>query len=75
MRALTNEEVIELQGETAMLMYNEIQQLRKEIRHIRSSDRSLALSPPPLSLSHTHTCPSLLYIRSSDRPSTLTGIT
>ena len=44
MRSLTNEEIIQQQGETFILMYNEIAQLRKEIRHIRSNDRPSMIS-------------------------------
>jgi len=43
-RALTNEQIIQQQGETFVLMYNEISQLRKEIRTIRSNDRPSMLS-------------------------------
>jgi len=44
MRSQTNEEIIQQQGETFVLMYNEISQLRKEIRAIRSSNRPSMLS-------------------------------
>jgi len=43
-RAQTNEEIIQQQGETIILMYNEVSQLRKEIRAIRSSNRPSLLS-------------------------------
>ena len=43
-RAQTNEEIIQQQGETIVLMYNEVSQLRKEIRAIRSSNRPSLLS-------------------------------
>jgi DNA repair exonuclease SbcCD ATPase subunit len=41
---LTNQQIVQQQGETFILMYNEIAHLRKEIRAIRSSNRPSLLA-------------------------------